>query len=82
MDYKDLPLLGKIQFCIAVFLMLVGLIVIFAGLYQDIVSGNFTATPNLLSAIINHLSSTPFTSGLSIFGIGLALVSIAFSNIE
>ncbi|MFA4876565.1 MAG: hypothetical protein WC586_04060 [Methanoregula sp.] len=67
----------------AIFLMIVGLIIIFSGLWGDITSGALNATfETLLPTIIGRLSSGYFTSGLSLFGIGLALVTIAFSDIE
>jgi hypothetical protein len=78
--FLDLPHLGKIQYILAIFFIGVGCLVIVCAAYLEFKSGTlFSTSPDLPTAILNHLSSNYFTSGLGSFGIGLALVTIAYS---
>lgn len=79
--FWNLPLLAKIQYIVALIFIGIGVFVIACAAYLDFKSGTlFSISPDLPTAILSHLSSNYITSGLSIFAIGLAFVTIADSN--
>lgn len=82
MDYKDLPCLSRFQFWGGIFFMFIGLIVVFSRIIVNFFAGNFVWLSNLITQIMNQLISPTFTSGITIFGLGLAYISIAFTNID
>ena len=72
MDYDDLSSAGKIQFWCGLFFLIIGLAVTFSGpLIQFI---------GILKPAVDALTSPTCTSGITIFGLGLAYISIAYSN--
>ena len=72
MKYENLSSAGKIQFWCGLFFLIVGLAVIFSGLLIQFIG--------FLKPAIDALTSPTCMSGITIFGLGLAYISIAYSN--